>query len=65
MQVNFVFVMFYLELIPRRRRPSRRLESFIHKPGKGEVKVRHPESERNGRRGFTCPNVLKLILITF
>jgi len=42
--------------------------SFIN-PEKGEVQGRYPERERereretDGRRGFTCPNVLKLILI--
>ena len=53
--MNFVFVMLYLELIPRRRRLSRRLEIFIHKPGKrggpGPVsRERERERERDGRK---------------
>lgn len=45
---NLMFVMSCLELIPRRRRLSRRLGSSINKRGKGVVQGRHAGRERGG-----------------
>jgi hypothetical protein len=49
MQMNFVFVMFYLELIPRRKRFARRLGNSFINPEKGWSRAGvKRQSERDG-----------------